>query len=77
MGVSDTFDIDELRSATATAGFILADFKADNRIYDRVALDVLPDLLTQRTTGMARFHARRRVGAGAVRTDVFRKLKTA
>lgn len=24
-----------------------------HRIYDRVALDVLPDLLTQRTTGLA------------------------
>lgn len=56
---------------------IFGDFKAGYRIYDRVALDVLPDLLTQRTTGLARFHARRRVGAGVVRTDVFRKLKMA
>jgi HK97 family phage major capsid protein len=56
---------------------IFGDFKAGYRIYDRVALDVLPDLLTQRTLGLARFHARRRVGAGVVRTDVFRKLKMA
>lgn len=56
---------------------IFGDFKAGYRIYDRVALDILPDLLTQRTSGMARFHARRRVGAGVVRTDVFRKLKMA
>ncbi|MBL4917458.1 phage major capsid protein [Szabonella alba] len=54
---------------------IFGDFKAGYRIYDRVTLDVLPDLLTQRTTGLARFHARRRVGAGVVRPDVFRKLK--
>lgn len=56
---------------------IFGDFKAGYRIYDRVALDVMPDLLTQRTTGLARFHARRRVGAGVVRPDVFRKLKMA
>lgn len=61
--------------ASGTTPIIFGDFKAGYRIYDRVALDVLPDLLTQRTTGLARFHARRRVGAGVVRTDVFRKLK--
>ena len=63
--------------ASGTTPIIFGDFKAGYRIYDRVALDVLPDLLTQRITGMARFHARRRVGAGVVRTDVFRKLKMA
>ncbi|MCB5411874.1 phage major capsid protein [Pseudogemmobacter faecipullorum] len=61
----------------AAAPIIFGDFKAGYRIYDRVALDVMPDLLTQRITGLARFHARRRVGAGVVRTDVFRKLKMA
>lgn len=63
--------------ASGATPIIFGDFKAGYRIYDRVALDVLPDLLTQRTTGLARFHARRRVGAGVVRTDVFRKLKMA
>lgn len=63
--------------ASGTTPIIFGDFKAGYRIYDRVALDVMPDLLTQRTTGLARFHARRRVGAGVVRTDVFRKLKMA
>lgn len=63
--------------ASGTFPVIFGDFKAGYRIYDRIALDVLPDLLTQRTTGLARFHARRRVGAGVVRTDVFRKLKMA
>lgn len=61
--------------ASGATPIIFGDFKAGYRIYDRVALDVLPDLLTQRTKGLARFHARRRVGAGVVRTDVFRKLK--
>lgn len=61
----------------AATPIIFGDFKAGYRIYDRVALDVMPDLLTQRITGLARFHARRRVGAGVVRTDVFCKLKMA
>lgn len=61
----------------ASTPIIFGDFKAGYRIYDRIALDILPDLLTQRTLGLARFHARRRVGAGVVRTDVFRKLKMA
>ncbi|OWU84461.1 capsid protein [Oceanicola sp. 22II-s10i] len=61
--------------ASGTTPIIFGDFKAGYRIYDRVALDILPDMLTQRTSGIARFHARRRVGAGVVRTDVFRKLK--
>jgi HK97 family phage major capsid protein/HK97 family phage prohead protease len=63
--------------AAAATPIIFGDFKAGYRIYDRVALDVLPDLLTQRTSGLARFHARRRVGAGVVRSDVFRKLRMA
>lgn len=63
--------------ASGTFPILYGDFKAGYRIYDRVELDVLPDLLTQRTNGIARFHARRRVGAGVVRPDVFRKLKMA
>ncbi|MBW7056970.1 phage major capsid protein [Paracoccus bogoriensis] len=63
--------------ASGATPIIFGDFRAGYRIYDRVALDVLPDLLTQRTSGLARFHARRRVGAGVVRPDVFRKLKMA
>lgn len=63
--------------ASGAFPIIYGDFKAGYRVYDRVELDILPDLLTQRTTGLARFHARRRVGAGVVRTDVFRKLKMA
>lgn len=61
--------------ASGTFPIIFGDFKAGYRVYDRIALDVMPDLYTQRTSGLARFHARRRVGGGVVRTDVFRKLK--
>jgi HK97 family phage major capsid protein len=63
--------------ASGATPIIFGDFKAGYRIYDRVSLDLLPDLLTQRTSGLARFHARRRVGAGVVRSAVFRKLKMA
>ncbi|AGT09262.1 phage major capsid protein [Paracoccus aminophilus] len=63
--------------ASGATPIMLGDFKAGYRIYDRVELDVLPDLLTQRTKGLARFHARRRVGAGVIRADVFSKLKMA
>jgi HK97 family phage major capsid protein/HK97 family phage prohead protease len=63
--------------ASGATPIIFGDFRAGYRIYDRVSLDVMPDLLTQRITGLARFHARRRVGAGVVRPDVFRKLKMA
>ena len=60
--------------AAAATPIAFGDFKRAFRIYDRVDLQVLPDLLTQRTNGMARFHARRRVGSAVVRPDAFRKL---
>jgi len=56
---------------------IFGDFKAGYRIYDRVELQVRPDPYTQAVNGLVRFHARRRVGAGVVRPDVFRKLRMA
>lgn len=63
--------------ASAATPIIFGDFKTGYRIYDRVSLDVLPDVLTMRTSGLVRFHARRRVGADVVRPDAFRKLKMA
>lgn len=69
--------IDMPNIVAAATPVMFGDFKAGYRVYDRVALDILPDLLTQRTNGLARFHARRRVGAGVVRPAVFRKLKMA
>lgn len=56
---------------------IFGDFKNGYRIYDRIELQVRPNPYLLATEGMIRFHARRRVGAGVVRTDVFRKLKMA
>jgi HK97 family phage major capsid protein/HK97 family phage prohead protease len=56
---------------------IFGDFKAGYRIYDRIELQVRPNPYLLATEGMIRFHARRRVGAGVVRSDVFRKLKMA
>ncbi|UIJ96243.1 phage major capsid protein [Sinorhizobium meliloti] len=56
---------------------IFGDFKAGYRIYDRIAFGVKPNPYLLATEGMVRFHARRRVGAGVIRPDVFRKLKMA
>lgn len=56
---------------------IFGDFKAGYRIYDRIELAVRPNPYLLATEGLIRFHARRRVGAGVVRKDVFRKLKMA
>jgi HK97 family phage major capsid protein/HK97 family phage prohead protease len=56
---------------------IFGDFKRGYRIYDRLSLAVLADPYTQRANGLMRYHARRRVGAGVVRPDAFRKLQMA
>lgn len=56
---------------------IFGDFKRGYRVYDRLSLAVLADPYTQRANGLMRYHARRRVGAGVVRPDAFRKLQMA
>jgi len=56
---------------------IFGDFKAGYRIYDRIELAVRPNPYLLATEGLVRFHARRRVGAGVVRPEVFRKLTMA
>ena len=53
---------------------IFGDFKRGYRIYDRLSLSILADPYTQRTGGLMRYHARRRVGAGVVRPTALRKL---
>ncbi|SFI84438.1 phage major capsid protein [Celeribacter neptunius] len=53
---------------------IFGDFKRGYRIYDRLSLAVMADPYTVRTSGLMRYHARRRVGAGVVRPTAFRKL---
>ena len=56
---------------------IFGDFKSGYRIYDRIELAVRPNPYLLATEGMIRFHARRRVGAGVVRPEAFRKLRMA
>lgn len=56
---------------------IFGDFKRGYRIYDRLSLSILADPYTQRTNGLMRYHARRRVGADVVRATAFRKLTMA
>jgi HK97 family phage major capsid protein len=53
------------------------DFASGFRIYDRVTLSLLRDPYSQATSGLTRFHARRRVGARVVRAEAIRKLKIA
>lgn len=47
------------------------------RIVDRVGLEILSDPYTGATTGLHKFHARRRVGGGLTHPERFRKLKVA
>lgn len=63
--------------AATAEPIIFGDFKRGYRIYDRLSLAVMADPYTQRANGLMRYHARRRVGAGVVRPDAFRKLKMA
>jgi HK97 family phage major capsid protein/HK97 family phage prohead protease len=53
------------------------DFSTAYRIYDRVALSLLRDPYSVATSGLTRFHARRRVGGAVVRAEAIRKLKIA
>lgn len=54
---------------------IFGDFATCFRIYDRVALSLLRDPFSVATSGLTRFHARRRLGGQVVRTEGIRKLK--
>ena len=56
---------------------LFGDFASAFRIYDRIALSLLRDPYSQATSGLTRFHARRRVGARVVRPEAVRKLKCA
>lgn len=56
---------------------VFGDFAAAYRIYDRVSISLLRDPYTVATSGLTRFHARRRVGGGVVRAEAIRKLKIA
>lgn len=52
----------------------VGDFKQAYRIYDRVGMSILRDPYTMATSGLVRFHARRRVGGDVVKAAALRKL---
>ena len=54
---------------------VFGNFNQAYRIYDRVSLTLRRDPFTQATTGLVRFHARRRVGGDVVKAEAIRKLK--
>lgn len=54
---------------------VFGDFSTGYRIYDRVTLSLLRDPYSVATSGLTRFHARRRVGGAVVRAEAIRKLK--
>ena len=70
--VIEAVDMDDIEEDAAP--IIFGDFKRGYRIYDRLDLSVFADPFTVRVDGLMRYHARRRVGAGVVRPDAFRKL---
>ncbi|MEI7605919.1 MAG: phage major capsid protein [Rhodospirillaceae bacterium] len=54
---------------------IFGDFMQGYRIFDRVSLAVLRDPYSVQTSGLVRFHARRRVAGGVSKSEAFRTLK--
>lgn len=61
--------------ADGATPIIFGDFASGYRIADRVGLSILRDPYSVATKGLVRFHGRRRVGGGTVRTEAFRALK--
>lgn len=53
----------------------VGDFNQAYRIYDRVGMSILRDPFTQATSGLVRFHARRRVDGAVVKAEALRKVK--
>lgn len=54
---------------------ILADWQQFYRVFDRVALSVMRDPYSVATSGLTRFHARRRVAGGVRKSEAAIKLK--
>lgn len=71
--VVEAVDMPDIGAGTYPIAF--GDFNSAYRIYDRVALSVLRDPYTVATSGLVRFHARRRVGGGTVKAEAIKKLK--
>jgi HK97 family phage major capsid protein len=62
---------------SAAEPIVFGDFTSAYRIYDRVALSVMRDPYSVATSGLVRFHARRRVGGGMVLAEALRKIRCA
>ncbi|RAH99855.1 phage major capsid protein [Acuticoccus sediminis] len=68
-------DMDDVGSAAEP--IVFGDFARAYRIYDRLQLSIMRDPYSQATSGLVRFHARRRIGGGVVLAEALRKLKCA
>lgn len=73
--VIEAVDMDDIDTNTFPIAF--GDFQTGYRIVDRVALSVLVDPFTQRTNGLTRIHATRRVAGAVIQPAAIRKLKMA
>jgi HK97 family phage major capsid protein len=54
---------------------VFGDFGNGYRIFDRISLSILRDPYSQATSGMTRFHGRRRVAGGVGKSEALRRLK--
>ena len=73
--IVEAVDLPDISAGTFPVLF--GDFASAFRIYDRISLSLLRDPYSQATSGLTRFHARRRIGARVVRPEAVRKLKIA
>jgi len=62
---------------SAAEPILFGDIASAYRIYDRVALSIMRDPYSQATSGLVRFHARRRTGGALVLAEAVRKVKCA
>lgn len=56
---------------------LFGDIASAYRIYDRVALSIMRDPYSVATSGLVRFHARRRTGGALVLAEAIRKIRCA
>lgn len=68
-------DMPDVGSGTIPIAF--GDFSTAYRIFDRVGMSIFADPYTQRTNGLVRFHARRRVGGDVVMAEAVKTIKCA
>ncbi|RWF62554.1 MAG: phage major capsid protein [Mesorhizobium sp.] len=62
---------------SAAEPILFGDIASAYRIYDRIALSIMRDPYSQATSGLVRFHARRRTGGALVLAEAIRKIKCA